>query len=164
MTTNAVRTVSLMAATISMGLIAGTFNLYSHTIMPGLKRTDARTFVGAFQAIDRAIINPWFIGATFLGALAFTVVATVANRGHPAFPWVLAALVAYALAVAITAAVHVPLNDAIKAASIGDNVSTIRAQFNEAKWAAWNLVRVVTSMTAFILLTWALVTHGRAPR
>lgn len=56
------RALTLMAATISMGLVAGVFGLYGHTIMPGLKKTDDRTFVGAFQSIDRAIINPWFMG------------------------------------------------------------------------------------------------------
>ena len=29
------RTVALLAATISMGLVAGVFALYAHTIMPG---------------------------------------------------------------------------------------------------------------------------------
>jgi hypothetical protein len=69
---NALRTVSLLAATISMGLVAGVFALYAHTIMPGLAKTDDRTFVGAFQAIDRAIINPWFLAGGFVGALMFT--------------------------------------------------------------------------------------------
>ena len=38
------RALTLMAATISMGLVAGVFGLYWHTIMPGLKKTDDRTF------------------------------------------------------------------------------------------------------------------------
>jgi len=45
-------------------------------IMPGLHRTDDRTFVAAFQAIDRAIINPAFI-VTFFGALALTALAAL---------------------------------------------------------------------------------------
>jgi uncharacterized membrane protein len=67
-----------------MGLVAGVFGLYAHTIMPGLGRTDDRTFVGAFQAIDRAIINPWFLGGGFGGALVFTVVAAVRRRFNEA--------------------------------------------------------------------------------
>jgi uncharacterized membrane protein len=51
------RTATLMGATITMGLIAGVFALFAHTIMPGLRHTDDRTFVAAFQHIDRAIIN-----------------------------------------------------------------------------------------------------------
>jgi hypothetical protein len=58
----------LAAAVLTMGLMAGVFGLYTHTIMPGLRRTDDRTFVGAFQSMDKAIINPWFMAA-FLGAL-----------------------------------------------------------------------------------------------
>src|SRR6266542_2849651 len=60
------RGVALVLAVITMGIVTGVLQLYSHTVMPGLGRTDDRTFVGAFQAIDRAIINPLFL-ATFLG-------------------------------------------------------------------------------------------------
>ncbi|MGH8881081.1 MAG: hypothetical protein ACRD0P_27625 [Stackebrandtia sp.] len=89
---DALRALSLLAATISMGLVAGVFDLYAHTIMPGLGKTDDRTFVGAFQSIDRAIINPWFMGGGFLGALVFTIVAAIANLGKGALPWIAAAL------------------------------------------------------------------------
>ena len=58
---------TLLAATVTTGLMAGVFGLYAHTIMRGLGTTDDRTFVGAFQAIDRAIINPLFM-LTFFGA------------------------------------------------------------------------------------------------
>ena len=151
MSTDSLRTPTLMAATITLGLVTGVFTLYAHTIMPGLRRTDDRTFVAAFQSIDRAIINPWFIGATFLGALALTALAAFTNRGQPAFPWITAALIAYVAVVGITITVHVPLNDAIKAAGNPDrnmNVALVRTAFNETKWAIWNLVRVVTSTSA----------------
>ena len=69
------RTALLLAATLTTGLVAGTFALYAHTVMPGLRRTDDRTFVSAFQALDRAIINPWFMAGGFLGALVLTVAA-----------------------------------------------------------------------------------------
>jgi uncharacterized membrane protein len=63
MSSTVVRTVTLLGATMTMGLAAGVFALYAHTIMPGLKKTDDRTFVAAFQSLDRAIINPWFMAA-----------------------------------------------------------------------------------------------------
>ncbi|HEY1321623.1 MAG TPA: DUF1772 domain-containing protein, partial [Streptosporangiaceae bacterium] len=117
-----------------------------------------------FQQTDRAIINPWFMITAFGGALVLTLVAGIANRGTPALPWIAAAFVLYLAAVVITVAVNVPMNDAIKAA--GDpariDVAQVRARFNEARWAAWNLVRVATSVPAFGLLAWALVICGRA--
>lgn len=76
-----IRTLSVIVATMTMGLMAGYFALYAHTIMPGLRPTDDRTFVGAFQALDRAIINPWFMVSGFLGALFFTLLAAALSLG-----------------------------------------------------------------------------------
>lgn len=160
-----VRVVSLLVATLSMGLMAGAFALYAHTLMPGLGRTDNRTFVGAFQAIDRAIINPWFLGGGFLGALVFTIAAAIAYLGRAPLWWIVAALLLYLITFGITIAVNVPLNDAIKSAGEPDQIAdlaVVRERFNEARWAAWNLVRTITTTAAFALLAWALVVHGRS--
>jgi uncharacterized membrane protein len=157
----ALRTVSLLAATLTMGLVAGAFVLYAHAIMPGLKKTDDRTFVTAFGSIDRAIINPWFMAGGFLGALVFTLVAVFAHLGQDALPWIVGALVLYAIAFVITLAVNVPLNDALKAAT-DPNLAAVRDQFDEARWAGWNVVRAVTSTAAFGSLMWALVVYGRS--
>lgn len=166
MSSQILRVIPTAAATISMGLAAGVFALYAHTIMPGLHQTDDRTFVAAFRALDRQIINPWFMAGTFLGALVLTTVAAIANWQQDAFWWIAAALAAYVVAVVITVAVHLPLNDAIKAA--GDpaaiDVAKARADFHETRWVAWNVVRVVASLGAFAILTWALVLCGRATR
>jgi uncharacterized membrane protein len=165
MSADVVRAVTLLGATITMGLGAGVFALYAHTIMPGLHTTDDRTFVGAFQAIDRAIINPWFMASAFVGPALLAIAATIANLGRPALPWVAAALALYLITVVITLAINVPLNDALKAAGDPDRIgdlARVRDQFNEARWAAWNIVRTVTTTTAFGLLTWALVVHGRS--
>jgi uncharacterized membrane protein len=165
MTSYTLRSVALMGATITMGLVAGVFALYAHTIMPGLKTTDDRTFVGAFQALDRAIINPWFMAGAFLGALVLTLAAAVLNLHEDALPWILAALVLYLIAFVATIAVNVPLNDALKAAGDPDHIAHlahVRAQFHEARWAAWNIMRTIASTAAFGCLAWALVVHGRS--
>lgn len=163
MTSTFLRLTTLMGAVLTMGMVAGAFVLYAHTVMPGLRETGDRTFVAAFQQIDRAIINPWFMITAFGGALVLTAAAALANRGTPAFGWIAVALGLYLIAVIVTVAVNVPLNDAIKAA--GDpariDVARVRAQFGEARWAAWNLLRVATSVPAFGLLSWALVLAGR---
>jgi uncharacterized membrane protein len=126
---------------------------------------DDRTFVAALQSIDRAIINPWFRGGQFFGALVFTVVAAIAHLGRDPLPWIAAALVLYLVTVAVTIAVNVPLNDAIKAAGDPDRIAdlaAVRQRFDEARWTSWSLVRVATSVVASGLLAWALVLHGRS--
>ena len=157
----------LAAAVLTMGLMAGVFGLWAHTIMPGLRHTDDRTFVGAFQSLDRAIINPWFMAA-FFGALILTGLAAALHLSgdkHNALPWIGAAFVLYLIAVVITMAVNVPLNDALKAAGdparIGD-LAAVRHHFSEAKWSAWNLIRTLTSTAAFGCLIAAAMTHRSA--
>jgi uncharacterized membrane protein len=161
---NSLRALSLLAATLTMGLATGAFALYAHTIMPGLKKTDDRTFVAAFQSMDRAIVNPWFMLTAFLGALVFTLAAVLTNVGREPLPWVAVALGLYLIAVVITFAVNVPLNDALKAAGHPDriqNLAAVRERFDEARWATFNLVRTATSAGAFACLMWALVVYGR---
>ena len=160
------RLVVLLAATFTMGLAAGTFALYSHTIMRGLGKTDDRTFVGAFQAIDRAIINPLFM-ATFFGPLILTGAAALLHLDddlRDALPWLVAGGLLYLVVVVITVAVNVPLNDAIKAAGDPDRIDTaqVRGDFREDWWVAFNHVRTVLNLVAFLCLCWALVLHGRA--
>jgi uncharacterized membrane protein len=162
---SALRAVWLLGATITMGLVAGVFSLYAHTIMPGLRNTDHHTFVAAFQSLDRAIINPWFMAGGFVGALLFTLAAALTNLGRATLPWTLAALVLYLIAFVITITVNVPLNDAIKAAGNPDRIrdlAGVRERFQETRWAAWNLVRVATTTGAFGCLAWALVLYGRS--
>jgi uncharacterized membrane protein len=159
---NTIRALSLLAATLTMGLATGAFALYAHTIMPGLKKTDDRTFVAAFQHMDRAIINPWFMLTAFFGALAFTAAAVALNLGRDALPWAALALGLYAVAVVITFAVNVPLNDAIKAAGETVDAGAVRAAFHEGRWAAFNLIRTLLSAGAFAALAWALVVHGQS--
>jgi uncharacterized membrane protein len=157
---------TLLVATLTMGLMAGVFGVYAHTIMRGLANTDDRTFVGAFQAIDRAIINPLFM-LTFTGALVLTGVAAVLylrDDDHSTLPWVAAAFGLYLAVCVITIAVHVPLNDDIKAAGDPDRIAdlaAVRDAFHETRWIAWNVVRAVATTAAFVCLTWALVLHGR---
>ena len=156
----------LIAATLTMGLMAGVFGIYSNAIMPGLRRTDDRTFVAAFQSIDRAILNPAFL-ATFLGALVFTALAALLHLGdddRPVLPWIGAALVLYLLVFVITIGINVPSNNDIKAAGDVDRMTDphgVRERFDEARWIRWNHVRTFASIVAFGLLAWALVESGQ---
>jgi uncharacterized membrane protein len=156
----------LVLATLATGLMAGVFGLYSHTIMPGLRRTDDRTFVGAFQSVDRAIINPWFL-PTYLGALALTALSVLLSFGaevRAVLPWLVSAFVLYLATVVVTVTVHLPRNDALKAAGEPDHIadlSAVRQRFDEVRWTSWNLVRTLASMSAFACLAWALVVYGR---
>ncbi|HYN97594.1 MAG TPA: anthrone oxygenase family protein [Pilimelia sp.] len=156
---------ALVAATVTAGLSAGLFVAYANSVMPGLARGDDRTLVVAMQNINVAILNGWF-AASFAGAPLLTALAAVLHATgptRPALPWIGAALLLYALALAITFAGNIPLNDRLAAAGEPDRIgdlAAVRAAF-EAAWVRLNLLRAVTHVASFGLLTWALVLHGR---
>lgn len=161
-TLDTMRAVLLLAATLFAGVMAGLFLLYAHTVMPGLGATDDRTFVGAFQAIDRKV-NNWFVFTALFGAPVLTALVALAHRG-PLMWWLVLALVLLVASIVITATVNVPLNNAIKAAGDPDtiaNLAQVRAGFREPWWRTWNVVRCATSTAAFASLAWSLFLLGR---
>ncbi len=150
----------LFVATLTVGLMAGVFAIYANAIMPGLRSTDDRTFVHTFQAIDRAIINPLFLG-TFFGGLLCTGAAAALRLNSDGLPWIAAALMLYLATMVITLAIHVPMNNAIKAAGDVDQLTelelgAVRRSFDELRWGRWNMIRAVLSTLAFGSLAWSL--------
>ena len=159
-------TLVLILATLSSGLVAGVYAFYAHTVMPGLGRSDDRTFVAGFQALDRAIVNPWFLGTAFLGAPVLTGIAALlhlAEGARAVLVWVVVALVLDLVTVGITVGVNVSANDRLKAAGHAHtiDVAVARDMFDERRWVRWNLARVVLSMGAFAALAWSSVLLGR---
>jgi uncharacterized membrane protein len=159
------RVAALVAATLTTGLSAGMFYVFSHAIMPGLGRANDRTFVGGFQAIDKAIVNPWFLFG-YLGSVVCSLLAAALHLGAgqrtAVLPWLLVAFVLCVAVLVITARVHLPLNAEIKAAGDPDQIAdlgAVREQF-EATWVRWNLVRTVLSTVAFGATIVALAVGG----
>jgi uncharacterized membrane protein len=153
---DSLRVLSLLAATLATGLMAGLYFAFSCAVMPGLASADDRTFVVAMQWINVRILNGWFAVA-FGGSFVLTTVALLLHvppAGRGALPWVAAALVLYAATLVVTFRVNVPLNDALAAA--GDpvavaDVASVREQF-EPGWVRWNAVRAVLAAGALFAL------------
>ncbi|MEU4602338.1 anthrone oxygenase family protein [Kribbella sp. NPDC023972] len=161
---NGLRVVVLLAATMTTGLMAGVYATYWNAFMPGLATTDDKTFVGAFQAVDRAIVNPLFLGLGFLGSLVLTLAAGLLSLREDSLLWIAVAFLLNLITVIITIAVNVPRNDALKAAGDPDaiDVAQARAAFDEARWRTFNGIRVVLDTAAFGLLAWALYLTGKS--
>lgn len=151
------RGAALIAATLTTGLVAGLFYSYACSVMPALRGADDRTFVITMQRVNIAIVNGWFL-VSFLGAALFGVAAAVLHFGRAGFGWVAAGAVLYLATIGITAAVNIPLNDALDAAGHPDratDLAAVREHF-ETTWVRWNLVRALTSTAGFACLVLAL--------
>ncbi|WP_030680665.1 DUF1772 domain-containing protein [Streptomyces sp. NRRL B-1347] len=154
--------VTLGAAALTTGLMAGSFYVFACAVMPGLARSSDRAYIEVMQHINDVIQNPVFFFG-FVGALLSTGLAAWRLRRTPLRWWVLGALAAYALAFVLTAVVNVPMNDDLAAAGDPARIAdpaAVRADF-EDPWVAWNIVRAVLCTLAFGLLGRALVLRGR---
>ncbi|MCZ4124428.1 anthrone oxygenase family protein [Streptomyces sp. H39-S7] len=155
----------LGAATVATALMAGVFFSFDVAVIPGLRRGDDRTFIGAMQNINVAIENPVFFLA-FFGALVLTGVAAFQQRrlGRRAVSgWVLASFALYVVALLVTMGGNIPLNDEL--AKAGDpariaDPAAVRDTF-ENTWIALNIVRTTACTVAVGCLSRALSLHGR---
>lgn len=158
---------TLVAATVSVGLVAGLLGAFAVAIMPALRGATDRTFVETMQRINVSILNPIFLSA-FMGGLLLSAAAVVLHwvddDRRDAVPWIVAGLVLYVVVVAITSRVNVPLNEQLDAAGDPDRIAdlgAVRRHF-EDRWVTWNIVRSVVNVAAFCCLSIGLLVAGRA--
>ncbi|MFJ6619880.1 DUF1772 domain-containing protein [Kitasatospora sp. NPDC091335] len=158
------RLASLIAATVTMGLVSGLFYGFSISVMPGLKRTDDRTVIEVMQRVNAAILNGWFI-LGYLGAFVFTALALalhVPSDGRDVLPALIAALVCYTVSMGITNKVNIPLNNALEKAGPVAAISepaAVRRAF-EGPWVRANVWRTVLCTASVGFLAWASYLHG----
>ena len=142
----------LLAATWGTGLVAGLFVAFAIAVMPALHGADARTFVVAMQRINVSIVNPLFL-AIFMVAPVVLGVSSFLVHG-PERRWALAGFVLTVVALVITFAVNIPLNDRLAAAGTSDPEAA-RTAF-EHTWNVANIARTVVMSGSFLACLAAL--------
>jgi uncharacterized membrane protein len=154
-----VGTAVLILGLVLTALMSGTYFAFSTAVVPGLARTDDRTYVTAMQRINESILNPRFL-TTFMGALIVPIVAVFLHLGdgtRDRLPWIIAGAALYAATVAITGGVNIPLNNRLMAAGDVDvqAAAAARAGFHD-RWLRFNLARTVLCLAAVVTLAIAL--------
>lgn len=141
---------------IGTGVMTGIFLIFSVCIMPALDRLPAADVMSAMQQINEVIQNaffvPLFVGTGLVGAaLAITSAWTWDQPG--AALRLAAGLLYVAGAVVLTAAYHIPRNDALDAiAASSAEAPDVWARYLK-QWVPWNHVRTLASAAAAIMLT-----------
>ena len=140
-----VSTISLYAALVTTGLMAGVYLAFSIAVLPGIARTDDDTFVASMRGMNAAILNPVF-ALVFGGPLVFGIVAIVAQLPDgDDISSIAAALSLYVATLVITGAVNVPLNNRLDST---EPAGEARALF-EKTWVRWNVVRSLLCTLSF---------------
>jgi uncharacterized membrane protein len=155
----------LFTTAITTGLVAGLFYSWTVAVTPGLKNLSAKEYILAFQAMNKAILNPAFF-LTFMGTLILLPLVTWMNYSgpNPKFYLLLAACLCYGVGVfGITVFGNVPLNESLATVETsGASMATLnekRLAF-EARWNSLNTVRTISSIAAFALVIVACMRGG----
>lgn len=147
------------AAILGCGLIGGVFFAFSTFVMRALGRLPVTQGIAAMQAINVAVINPWFI-TPFIGAAILSVVmglAAVLRWHEPGSGYLLTASLLYLLGTfGVTIGCNVPRNDALAGLDPNDPDAAERWTQYIAGWTVWNHVRTAAALAAMILLILAL--------
>lgn len=134
-----------VVALVSCGLVAGLLFVFSAGVMTGLARLPGDGGAEAMRAINAAVLNPLFLAVFTGSALACAaLVVAVVGTGGPAVA-AAGAVLHLAGAVGVTAAVNVPMNDALQAGTLD------WARYRR-RWTRWNHVRTVAAVAATVLL------------
>lgn len=143
-------------ALLLTGLVAGLFYAYDCSVIGGLGRLEDKNYLLAFQAINRAILNPYFF-LSFMGSLIVLPIASyfAFKQGlSSSFYFLLAASLIYlAGVIGITFFGNVPLNtmlDQYDLLSASENdLALLREKF-ESSWNRLHRWRTYASILAFV--------------
>jgi uncharacterized membrane protein len=157
MTSNLVRTLTITTA-IGAGIAGGVFFAFSTFVMKGLDDLPASRAIAAMQTINREAPNPVFMLVLFgtaVLAIGLAVLGLV-RWGEPGSAWFVLGAAVYLVGIVLTAAYHVPRNDALdlvdpNAAGAVDTWHTYLVG-----WNLLNHVRTLSGIGAAVAFTLAL--------
>jgi uncharacterized membrane protein len=153
-TVSRIAQVATFLSILGTGVMAGLFFAFSTSVMEALGKVPAPQGIAVMKAANTAILNPVFL-LTFMGSAAacLAVLVLAPFDDIPGTPWRVAGALVYLIgAIVVTAAINVPMNNALDAA---DAASTAGAELWATylnRWTAWNHVRTVASLAATLLL------------
>ncbi|WP_405783732.1 DUF1772 domain-containing protein [Streptomyces sp. NBC_00859] len=155
-----------IVSVVTLGLMAGLFFAFDVSVMPGLAKTDDRTYVAAMQQFNAEIDGNGLFVLIFCGAIIAAGLAAVLEfrRGRKTIAlWAGLAAVLYLIVLMLTMGVEIPLNNQL--ADLGDPAKihdfSLVDKF-KGSWESVNIVRTLLNTAALGCAAYAAKLHGRA--
>jgi uncharacterized membrane protein len=147
----------LITATVT-ALIAGLFYAFSFSVNIGLSRLTDKGYLSAMQAINHAILNPFFFLSFFGTLLLLPLSAYLSYEQVPSsrFGFLIMATMVYVIGVfGVTVFGNVPLNEGLANFRIElaspEEIGRQREKFEHA-WNRYHQIRMVASIICLILV------------
>ncbi|WP_208605615.1 anthrone oxygenase family protein [Rhizobium aegyptiacum] len=151
---------SLVAAAIGSGVVAGIFFAFSTFIMSAFSRIPAEQGIAAMNSINVTIVRSPFMGLfvpTAVLCLLIAVLALIDWRGGASALMLTGAALYLLASFASTIIFNVPMNDAL--AKVGGNgPEPVQLWTTYVRdWTKWNHVRTIASLLASVAFVRALM-------
>ena len=148
------KTLTLIAA-IGAGLAGGVLFAFSTFVMSGLGRASDRSGLEAMQGINKAAPTPVFMTLLFGTAVVCVLlgISAVRRLDEPVARWQLAGCALYLLMIVVTAAYHVPHNDALALVDPDSAGAGATWRHYLSTWTAWNHMRTLACAGSAVALT-----------
>ncbi len=146
----------LMLGILLTGLTAGLCFTWANAVTPGIGRLENISFLKAFQAMNRAIINGGFM-LVFFGPVILLFLNTYLFRNSSISFWLfLAAAILFFVGIGlVTIFGNVPLNELLDTSNLESlskiELQQLRNKFEEP-WNRLHTIRTLASFSAFVLL------------
>ena len=157
-----IKLIVVVIAILLTGLSAGLCFTWANAVTPGIGRLDNVGYLQAFQAMNRAIINPAFL-VVFFGAFIAQLVSVILwkNASSTILLLLIAATLLYFFGlVIVTIFGNVPLNELLDKTNLttasAEELQQLRSQF-EVRWNRFHFIRTLTSTLSFGSLVIALM-------
>lgn len=161
-----IRPLALLSLLLSAALF-GFFYAWVCSTMWGLDTADPRVAIAAMQAMNASVRNAVFAPAFFGTApvLLLTAFVMLREKQSGAALWFgLAGVMVAVLAVALTAAFNIPMNEALAGVAVPQDIEAARIIWAEysTQWQVWNQIRTVTSGVAVLFVGIGIMRLGSA--
>ncbi|MBM1632597.1 DUF1772 domain-containing protein [Sulfitobacter mediterraneus] len=161
-----IRPLALLSLLLSAALF-GFFYAWVCSTMWGLDTADPRVAIAAMQAMNASVRNAVFAPAFFGTApvLLLTAFVILREKQSGAALWFgLAGVMVAVLAVALTAAFNIPMNEALAGVAVPQDIEAARIIWAEysTQWQVWNQIRTVTSGVAVLFVGIGIMRLGSA--
>ncbi|WP_299251695.1 DUF1772 domain-containing protein [uncultured Aquimarina sp.] len=146
----------LMLSILFTGLTAGLCFTWSNAVTPGIGRLDNISFLKAFQAMNREIVNGRFM-IVFFGPVILLFINTYLFKNSSISFWLfLAAAILFFVGIGlVTIFGNVPLNEVLDTSNLETlskiDLHELRNKF-EQPWNRWHTIRTLSSFSTFTLL------------
>ena len=159
------RSLALIVATLTTGLISGFFYAFACSVTLGLALLPDEQYIGVMQAINATVRNGVF-AFSFFGAVLSLLLALAVHaprlRSRRFVLIALACVLYIGGGFMVTFLVNVPMNEEL--ARVGGDLgpaalARVRAEY-EGSWNLWNGARTVFSSLAFLALIGACLSRS----